>query len=68
MPLDSRIVIEQAKGVLAERAGIGTDEAFQRLRRYARAHNLRLNDVARATVHGNLRIDALLASQRSVTG
>ena len=66
--LDSRIVIEQAKGVLAERAGIGTDEAFERLRRYARAHNLRLNDVARATVHGNLRIGTLLAAQRSAAG
>jgi transcriptional regulator with GAF, ATPase, and Fis domain len=60
--LNSRIVIEQAKGVLAERAGIGPDEAFQRLRHYARGHNLRLNDVARDTVHGNLRIEAVLAS------
>lgn len=57
--LDSRIVIEQAKGVIAERSGIGPDEAFQALRRYARNHNLRLNEVARDTVHGNLRIGEL---------
>ena len=44
--LNSRIVIEQAKGVIAERAGIDTDEAFARLRNYARSNNLRLADVA----------------------
>ena len=66
--LNSRIVIEQAKGVLAERGGIGPDEAFQELRRYARDHNRRLNEVARDTVHGNLRIEAVLASGRGATG
>ena len=66
--LDSRIVIEQAKGVVAERAGIGPDEAFQRLRHYARSHNLPLHDVARDTVHGNLRIDAVVASGRGAPG
>ena len=63
--LSSRILIEQAKGVLAERSGIRPDETFQNLRRYARNHNLRLNDVARDIVHGDLRIEAVLASVRA---
>jgi len=52
--LNSRIVIEQAKGVISERAGVDLSEAFARLRRYARNHNLRLTDVAQATVEGSL--------------
>jgi GAF domain-containing protein len=55
--LNSRIVIEQAKGVIAERADIDTDEAFQRLRRYARSANLRLADVARDVASGSLAVD-----------
>ncbi|HVL97801.1 MAG TPA: GAF and ANTAR domain-containing protein [Egibacteraceae bacterium] len=45
--LDSRIVIEQASAVLADREGIDTGEAFGRLRRYARDNNQRLHAVAR---------------------
>lgn len=52
--LHSRIVIEQAKGVVSERAGVGLPEAFARLRTYARARNLRLTDVAHAAVEGTL--------------
>jgi GAF domain-containing protein len=52
--LTSRIIIEQAKGVVFERAGIDMADAFERLRNYARAHNLRLTDVARATIEGTL--------------
>ena len=52
--LTSRIVIEQAKGAIAERAGIDLTEAFTRLRAYARNHNLRLTDVAQAAVDGTL--------------
>jgi GAF domain-containing protein len=44
--LESRVIIEQAKGVLAALDGIGVDEAFTRLRAYARNHNVTLRAVA----------------------
>jgi transcriptional regulator with GAF, ATPase, and Fis domain len=48
--LNSRVVIEQAKGKLAERLGIDMEDAFGLLREYARSSNLRLTDVARRFV------------------
>jgi transcriptional regulator with GAF, ATPase, and Fis domain len=45
--LNSRVVIEQAKGKLAERLSIDTDRAFTMLRHYARNTNQHLTDVAR---------------------
>jgi AmiR/NasT family two-component response regulator len=45
--LQSRIVIEQAKGMLAERLRLGLDEAFEVLRRAARSNGLKANAVAR---------------------
>lgn len=50
--LNSRIAIEQAKGVLAERHRISVDEAFAVLRRHARDHNLRMSDLARDVANG----------------
>jgi GAF domain-containing protein len=44
--LNTRVVIEQAKGVVSERAGLDMEQAFSRLRRHARNHNLLLADVA----------------------
>ncbi len=55
--LSSRVVIEQAKGVLAEREHVGMDVAFATLRKYARDHNLKLGDVALAVVRGTLDPD-----------
>jgi GAF domain-containing protein len=52
--LTSRVVIEQAKGVISERAGVDLALAFSRLRAYARNGNLRLTDVARAAIDGTL--------------
>ncbi len=52
--LDSRVVIEQAKGVISERAGIDLSEAFTRLRQYSRNHAIRLAVVAQAAVDGTL--------------
>jgi transcriptional regulator with GAF, ATPase, and Fis domain len=45
--LNSRVTIEQAKGVLAERRQITVDAAFDVLRSHARSHNLRLSDLAK---------------------
>lgn len=44
--LNSRIALEQAKGAVAYAGRVGAEEAFDRLRRYARDHNLRLSEVA----------------------
>lgn len=56
--LDSRIVIEQAKGILAERLRLEMAEAFSLLRRHARDHNVRLSDVAGEVVAGTLELRA----------
>ncbi|HET6667800.1 MAG TPA: GAF and ANTAR domain-containing protein [Intrasporangium sp.] len=53
--LDSRVVVEQAKGILANRAGISVDEAFLRIRKHAREHQAKLHEVAAAIV--NLGLD-----------
>jgi transcriptional regulator with GAF, ATPase, and Fis domain len=50
--LNSRVVIEQAKGKLAERRGLDMDQAFSQLRSYARDRNLRLSDLALAFIEG----------------
>jgi len=50
--LTSRIVIEQAKGILAERWKIAPDETFCHLRRHARSTQRGLPDVARAVIAG----------------
>jgi GAF domain-containing protein len=65
--LNSRVVIEQAKGVIAERAGLPMDVAFDRLRRYARSSNQKLSDVARRLVERDLDPDlVLIATQPSL--
>jgi GAF domain-containing protein len=57
--LNSRIVIEQAKGMLAERQGIDLESAFSVVRKHARDHNLRLADLARSIVDGSVHLTAL---------
>jgi AmiR/NasT family two-component response regulator len=50
--LTSRTAIEQAKGMLAERGHINPDQAFDLLRRYARANNARLTEIAHSVIAG----------------
>jgi GAF domain-containing protein len=56
--LNSRIVIEQAKGAIAQALAISTDAAFEVLRGHARRSNRKMTDVA----HGLLEHPALLAA------
>jgi transcriptional regulator with GAF, ATPase, and Fis domain len=51
--LNSRIVIEQAKGVIAERRQLDMDQSFTLLRGAARTNNRRLSELARAVVEGS---------------
>jgi GAF domain-containing protein len=58
--LNSRVLIEQAKGVLAARAGLSVADAFTRMRAHARRHGLTLTAVAGAVVEGRLDARVLL--------
>jgi len=57
--LNSRIVIEQAKGIIAERESLNMEQAFSTLRNHARYHNRRLVDVAGDVIGGTLAASAL---------
>jgi GAF domain-containing protein len=57
--LNSRIIIEQAKGKVSESAGLDMDDAFRRIRRHARSHNLRLTDLCRAIIDGSVTSQSL---------
>ena len=62
--LNSRVTIEQAKGVLAAYGGIDMDEAFQALRQHARNQNLRLSDLARDVANQTTDPWVVLGSER----
>jgi transcriptional regulator with GAF, ATPase, and Fis domain len=57
--LNSRVIIEQAKGVLSAHAGLDMEQAFTALRGFARSHNQRLSDVARSVADGTADLDAI---------
>jgi AmiR/NasT family two-component response regulator len=57
------VIIEQAKGKLAERLGVDTDQAFSLLRDRARTSNRRLSDLARDFVDGTETLAGLNASK-----
>ena len=61
--LNSRVMIEQAKGILAERLGLGMSHAFSLMREFARNRNLRLADVAQSIIDGT----ALIPSRTAAT-
>lgn len=60
--LNSRITIEQAKGMIAEYAACDMDDAFERLRGFARSHGRRLSAVAEQLVDGGLRPEDIRAA------
>lgn len=62
--LSSRVVIEQAKGVMAEYAGLDMDRAFTVLREFARRHGYRLSDVAESLVQRRRAPEELLSRDR----
>ena len=57
--LNSRVIIEQAKGVIAEHADVDMDAAFTALRTYAHDHNQRLVEVAEAIAQRQLSAETL---------
>jgi AmiR/NasT family two-component response regulator len=59
--LQSRVVIEQAKGVIAERYGVEPDEAFQLMRKAARSNRMKLRDLVDAIKPGEPTPPELLA-------
>jgi len=63
--LNSRVVIEQAKGIVAERLNVDMEHAFQKVRNYARNHNLRLSAVAHGVIDGTLATGELDAPRRT---
>jgi transcriptional regulator with GAF, ATPase, and Fis domain len=62
--LTSRIAIEQAKGMIAERFGVEMDEAFARLRSYSQNNNVGLTGFAEALVAGTANINDVASPQR----
>jgi hypothetical protein len=63
--LESRVVIEQAKGIVAERTHVSIDAAFALLRGYSRSHNRRLSQTAHEVIHGILDTNALVEAART---
>jgi transcriptional regulator with GAF, ATPase, and Fis domain len=62
--LNSRVIIEQAKGKLAERLGLDMGQSFSLLRDHARSRNLRLSDLAQAFIDGSEPLASLTARGR----
>ncbi len=62
--LNGRLIIEQAKGKLAERGHLDMDEAFSVLREYCRSRRLSLSDTAGELVTGALGLETVLATRR----
>lgn len=60
--LNSRVILEQAKGLLAGQGDISPDEAFTVLRSYARSHGLRLTAVARDAVDRTIDLTSIIRS------
>ncbi len=67
--LQSRVAIEQAKGIIAERYGLTVEEAFQVIRRTARTNRMKLHELVQAIRPGEAtppELAAVLAERRNV--
>ena len=64
--LDSRLVIEQAKGILAERTRLGVDQAFVLLRGHARRHQMRLAALAAQVIDGTVDAGLIAAGESAI--
>ncbi len=64
--LNSRVILDQAKGVLAERAQISLNDAFDMLSMYSRAHQLHLGDAAEGLISGRLTVEHLIKSSPGI--
>lgn len=65
--LESRISIEQAKGIVAERYGLEVDEAFDLIRQAARSHRMKLYDLVAAIRPGETtppELEELIAASK----
>ena len=62
--LTSRVIIEQAKGVLAQYGGLTPADAFEGLRRFARSNNLKISELARRIVEKEFDLDEILAPRK----
>ncbi|MDD7965407.1 GAF and ANTAR domain-containing protein [Actinomycetospora lemnae] len=62
--LNSRVIIEQAKGVLAGRGDLSPEDAFTALRSHARARGLRLTELARDVVQGTVDVAGIVPRTR----
>jgi len=65
--LNSRIAVEQAKGIVAERLKVDMDTAFGMIRHHARNHGSQLSAVADALIHGSLNATALAPLPKAAT-
>ena len=57
--LNSRVMLEQAKGMVAERLNLDMEQSFAALRNHARNHNLRLSDVTQSVINGSFAASEL---------
>ena len=65
LALNSRIAIDQAKGVVAQQADVHVDEAFASLRVYARRHRRQLGAVAEDVIDGRIDVAELVAADEA---
>lgn len=57
--LNSRVVIEQAKGYVSALTSMELPDAFELIRSYARSHQTKVRVIARGVLHGDLTVDEL---------